>query len=391
MAFGGRTILFAWELGEGLGHLPALKAVARGVKAEGGKPVFVLRDPVLTRAALAEIEAPVLPAPHWPRPAPPAALSGTYADILAGNGYGHPQTLIPQIEAWDQMFGLFRPDLVVCEHAPTAALTAFQRIPVAFVGNGFVVPPADAPEFPPFEPNKGEPQRQRPILEAVQAALSALKRPAPQALTEPFRGAFRGIYSFPMLDTYRHARREPLLGPIEPMPAVAPLPAKRRAFVYSASDYALLNELSQALMDLGPEAAAFFRGAVGARGGILKSRGVEVHDEAPSLPDVLGQASVVFSHGGTGFANAALAAGRPHVIAPRHFEAYATGRAIEELGAGILVQPFDVKRFKAAVKRAHDDSAMRDAALKAAMSAQAFLAQATPLETTLQALRKVLG
>ena len=103
------------------------------------------------------------------------------------------------------------------------------------------------------------------------------------------------------------------------------------------------------------------------------------------------RASVVFSHGGAGFANAALACGRPHVIAPRHFEAYATGRAIEELGAGIVVQPFDPRRFKEAVKRAHDDSTIRDAALKAAMSAQAFLAQATPLETTLAAMRKVLG
>lgn len=391
MTIGGKTILFAWELGEGLGHLPALKAIARAIAAEGAKPVFVLRDPVLTRAVLADVEAPILPAPHWPKPAPPAALSGTYADILAGNGYGQVQNLVPQIEAWDQMFDLIKPDLIVCEHAPTAALTAFGRIPVVFVGNGFVVPPADGPEFPSFEANKGEPQRQRPVLDVVQAALRAKGRAAPQTLTEPFRGEVRGIFSFPVLDTYRHARREAVLGPIEPMPAVAPLPATRRLFAYSASDYALINELTQALMEMGAEASVFFRGALGARAGVIRSRGVEVYDTAPDLTEALAKASVVFSHGGTGFANAAFACGRPHVVAPRHFEAYATGRAIEELGAAIVVQPFDIKRFKEAVRRAHDDSGMRDAALKAAMGAQAFLAQAAPLETTLGAMRKIFA
>lgn len=391
LAFNGKTILFAWELGEGLGHLPALKAIALGVKARGAKPVFVLRDPVLTRAALADVDAPILAAPHWPKPAPPSALSGTYADILAGNGYGSVENLIAQVGAWDQVYDLIKPDLVVCEHAPTAAVSAFKRIPVALVGNGFVVPPVDAAEFPPFELGKGEPQRQRPVLEVMQAALTGLRRSTPATICEPFRGVFRGIYSFPMLDTYRHARREAVLGPIEPMPAIAPFPVKRRLFAYAAADYALVAEVTQALMDLGPEASAFFRGSLGARGAVIKSRGVQVYDTAPSLAAVLPAASAVFSHGGTGFTNAALAAGRPQVIAPRHFEAYATARAVEELGAGIIVQPFEIKRFKDAVRRAQDDSAMRDAALSAAAAAQEFLAQAEPLDKTLAALRDALG
>ena len=40
----GKKVLFAWELGEGLGHLPPLKAIALALKAHGVRPVFVLRE-----------------------------------------------------------------------------------------------------------------------------------------------------------------------------------------------------------------------------------------------------------------------------------------------------------------------------------------------------------
>ena len=66
MSLNGKTVLFAWELGEGLGHLPPLRAIALALKAEGVVPVFALRDAVLTREALADVGALILPAPFWP-------------------------------------------------------------------------------------------------------------------------------------------------------------------------------------------------------------------------------------------------------------------------------------------------------------------------------------
>lgn len=387
MALHGKTILLAWELGEGLGHLPALKAIALAAKAEGAKPVFALRDTMLTRAALAEIEAPVLAAPFWPTPALPKDASGSYADILAGNGFGSAGNARAMITAWDQLFDTVKPDLIVCEHAPGAALAAFGRIPAAFVGNGFVVPPADADVFPRYDEGRGEPQPQQPsVLAAVQEALRDLGREAPRAITEPFRGAFRGVFTFPELDMYRGRRREAVLGPIESVPPLSPLPAQRRLFAYSAADAALAGEIAHALMDFGPAAHAYFRGRLGARAAVMRSRGVTVHDNAPRLDEILPQASAVFSHGGSGFTHAAFAAGRPHIVYPRHYEAQATARALEAMGAGIVLASFEAQRFREAVERAHDP-AMRDAAQKAGATAQAFAAKAAPLETTMAALR----
>ena len=389
MSLHNKTILFAWELGEGLGHLPPLKAIAQAVKREGANVVFVLRDPVQTRGELSEIGALILPAPFWPTPAPPPSASGTYADILAGNGYGSAENIRALIEGWDAVFEVTRPDLIVCEHAPSAALSAFGRIPVAFVGNGFVVPPSDEPEFPPYEAGKGEPSRQRPILAAMQEALAQLGRSTPKTICEPFRGVFRGVYTFPSLDTYRGVRREPVLGPIEPLPALCALPATRRLFAYSAADHTGINDLSQALMDLGPVACVYFRGSLGARAAVIRSRGVRVYDTAPPLSEVLPEVGVVFSHAGGGLTHAALAAGRPQIVSPRHFEALVTARRLEEMGAGIVVHPFEPKRFREAVKRAFEDDTVRAAAQRAGAAAQAFMKAAAPMERTIGVLRCV--
>ena len=391
MPFYKKTVLLAWELGEGLGHLPPLKAIALGLQPYGVRPVFALRDTVGTRAALASVEAEILPAPFWPKPSPPPALSYSYADILAGNGYGAAETARTLIAGWDALIDQVKPDLVVCEHAPGAALAAFGRVRVALVGNGFVVPPADGEAFAAYEPGRGEPGRQGPVLGALQEAFAELNRAPPASICEAFRGAFRGVYSYPELDTYGHVRRETVLGPIEAPPALTPLPATRQVFFYSTSDLAMIDALSHSVMEVGPQARVYFRGSPGARAAVLRSRGVRVDGDAPELATVLPQASVVFSHGGSGFSNAALASGRPQIIYPRHYEARSTARALQALGCGICIDPFAGGLFRAAAERAHGDKAMREAAQRAGAAAQGFVARSQALEVTLRALLALLA
>jgi hypothetical protein len=181
------------------------------------------------------------------------------------------------------------------------------------------------------------------------------------------------------------------LGPIEALPPLSPLPPKRHLFAYSASNNPVAEKLAVVLMDLGADASAYFRGPPSTRAAILRSRGVHVYDGAPLLPSVLPGVSAVFSHGGPGFAHAALASGRPHIVSPRHLEALVTGRRLEALGAGIVVHPFDPSLLRTAVDRLFDDGKIKLAAQDAAKQAVAFMAAATPLDTTVSALREILG
>lgn len=384
-------MLLAWELGEGLGHLPPLKAIALALKPLGVRPVFALRETQHAGPALREVGAEIYVAPHWAKPAKPHFKSGSFADILGANGYSTGEHATGMIGAWDQLFDRVRPDAVVCEHAPSAMLSAHGRIPVALVGSGFVVPPADDARFPPYTPGIGAPEGQDVVLESISFALRRLGRAAPATLTAAFKADFRGVYSFPLIDCYRSVRRERVLGPIEPQPPLVPLPDRPRLFVYSTLDFARIDALIQCLMDIGPEASVYLRGNPGPRAAILRSRGVEVFDKPQSFAQIMPRASVVFSHAGSGFTNAALASGRPHITFPRHFEAKASAMGLEQAGCGIRLEALEVESFRAAYRRAQMDEAMRDAAQRVGQDAQDFIVSARAHDVTIEAVKRLLG
>jgi len=387
----GKTILYAWELGEGLGHLPVLKAFAEGLKADGVHARFVLRETTSAEQVLASTGGSIHAAPHWAKPKLPEKRSRSLTDIMAANGYTQADHAAALISAWDRVINTLKPDLIVCDHAPSACLSAYGRVPVAIVGNGFAVTPTDGDWFPEFAPGEGKPEHQAYVFEAIQGAFKALGRPPLPTITAPFRGVFRGVYTFPVLDTYRAVRHERLLGPIEAQPSLTPLPQRRRIFIYSAADFARIEALTQCVMDLGVEASIYLRGNVGPRANILRSRGVEVFDTPPKLADILPKVSVVFSHAGPGFTNAALTSGRPHIVFPRHFEAHAVALGLVDLGCGIRLDELTPATFRAAFERASADGDMQAAAQRAGAEAQAFIRDAHALETSVSAIRQLLG
>jgi hypothetical protein len=224
----------------------------------------------------------------------------------------------------------------------------------------------------------------------MQEALAREGQGQPKTITEPFRGAFRAVYAFPELDPYRAVRTDDVLGPLEPLPALSPLPSKRKFFAYSAGDYVLIEELCAALMELGPLSSAYFRGTLGVRGAVLKSRGVSVFGEAPSFNDVLPEATCVFSHAGTGLTAAALAAGRPQILSPRHGEADITAKLLEEMGVGVNIVPLERKRLRDAIERLNSDRGIQTAAYQAGEAAQAFVINANALERTMAALTALI-
>ncbi|MBI1213399.1 MAG: hypothetical protein GC190_18200 [Alphaproteobacteria bacterium] len=380
-----KTALLVWEIGEGLGHVPTLKAIGAGLQARGWRTVFALREIEATRASLASLDVRILQAPHFPNAVAVKNPSFTYADILAANGFGTFTDLRKLIGAWDLIFSEVKPDLLIAEHSPSALAAAFGRVPAAVVGNGFLMPPVHDREFPSY----GRPEHgaisQAAMLGVLKEALAGRGR-EPDSITAPFRGVFRGVYSFPNLDPYRAIRSEPAMGPIETMPPLTALPQRRNLFVYSAGDYALIDELSAVMMELGPKASAYFRGTLGVRAAVLKSRGVTVFSAAPALADILPTASAVFSHAGSGFASAALAAGRPQILNPRHGEAHMTAKLLEDMGVAISIETLERGRLREAVERMHTDKQFAAKAQQAGEAAQAFLARANALERTIDAL-----
>ena len=141
------TILLAWELGGGLGHLMRLRPLAEGLVKRGHRVVAIVRD--LSRAgdffsdpAMIRLQAPFkTPSGRDIEP------TCTFAQSLHNCGFGDGRALMGLANAWRNLYETFRPDLILFDHSPTALLAA-QAYPAArraLVGTGFASPPDITP------------------------------------------------------------------------------------------------------------------------------------------------------------------------------------------------------------------------------------------------------
>ncbi len=332
------TILFAWELGGGHGHVQRLGRVARGLKACGHEPVFAVRDLAGAAPVLGGDDFPVFQAPFWHwkrRPGRGPQVTAGFGDIMALQGYAEVEGLLGMVGGWQALIDLVRPRLIVCDFSPTACLAAFGVIPVVIVGNGFTVPPAGLDAFPPLLPEAQPIIAQRAILDVIQEVQSRRGRPEPATLPGLFAGE-RFILVFPELDPYREVRREPCLGPIgSPTPPPSPLPEAPSIFAYLDGDRPLVEEILAALAGDGITVSAYVRGATADLARRLRALGVVLHD-APQRPaETLPHHRAVLHHGGVGMAQDALAAGRPQVVWPNQLEQSLTCRALAAMGVAL--------------------------------------------------------
>ena len=359
-----KTVLLAWELGAGLGHVAGLRRVARELAAHGHRPVFALRDVVGPQPVLKNEGFAVLQAPIWPKPQRrPPFRAASYADILAIHGFANADGLSLMVAAWQNLFDRVKPDLIVADHSPTACLAAYGALPAALLGNGFTLPPADLPEFPPMRPEVPRIVPEHRVLKVVEEVQRRRKRPAPETLPRLLDSPVRSVCTFPELDPYAGVRREPVVGPLEPLPAPAPFPKEPGLHAYCAAEFRAIEDVTLCLADLDAAVQVYIHGSAGPRARSLEGCGITVHKTPPPLTEVLPKVSAVLSHANLGTAHAALAAGRPQLVLPRHLEQNLTAQALESLGVAVrLCEGVNRESLRKALKRVLNEPKFRDRA-----------------------------
>jgi hypothetical protein len=174
-------VLLTWELGGGLGHLMNLRPLAVALAARGHRVFLAAGD--LSRVPgvfagssgqwsvvgdqLAPGSARGSEAPS-PRPSPTGRGSEgeitvlaapwktartktvetivTYADLLLNIGFGDGDSFTVHQQAWRNLYDLVKPDVLICDHSPSALLAARgQSFAVATVGTGFFTPVDESP------------------------------------------------------------------------------------------------------------------------------------------------------------------------------------------------------------------------------------------------------
>ena len=140
------TILLAWELGGGLGHLMNLRPIASEMPRRGHRVMAALRDLSLAHEILHGPGVTFLQAPFKHQRMRQINPSCTFAHILHNIGFSDVDELSTMVGAWRQLFEFVRPDLIVFDHSPTALLAARGvAVRKALIGTGFFAPPNVTP------------------------------------------------------------------------------------------------------------------------------------------------------------------------------------------------------------------------------------------------------
>lgn len=366
------TILLAWELGGGLGHVRPLLAVARALAAHGHTPVFAIRELPDTWPLLRESGFPVFQAPlrfGAPRLSEEPFKCHSFADILSITGWSDPDELEPLLRAWDALIDRLRPSLAIADHAPALTLAARGAFPVIQAGTGFCTPPSDLPAFPALQPTGHDIVPLPTLLASIAEVQRRRGRPAPPTVPAVFDAGPEIVTGLPEFDPYRSFRETPAVGPLDDLPGPSPLPAKPRWFAYLAGEAGPAEDLLGALVATGIGGEAYIRGLDLPSRAKLRRAGIPVLDAPAAIGDVLARSSVIVHHGGAGLGGTALAAGRPQLLVPLHLEQGLSADWLAESGVALVLR--DGGDPGALLKRLFGEPAFAAAAARSAARIQA--------------------
>lgn len=340
-------VLYAWELGAGLGHLGAFLPLARALRDKGHEVHWAVASSMsaarlLDPAGFTWLQAPTCP--EHSRPGPPLS----YADILLRLGYAHPTGLLGLTIAWRELLKLTCAQAILADHAPTALLAARTLdLPAMLYSSGFCVPPQQSPApsmrawlHLPAEPLQ---QLENAALASINAVLAHFGKPPLAGVAQLFDVAEDTLLGFPELDHYE--QRGPArywgnlpdagIGATPPWPAV---PGKR-LFAYLRPECRHHEAVLQALHELGQPTIVFFAGP----GEALRKRHATPHlvfvDEPIDLALAGQEADAAITYASLSTTTRFLLAGKPVLLLPWHLEQFLLARRVAQMGAGLLVDP----------------------------------------------------
>ncbi len=130
-----------------MGHVQTLRPIADALAARGHRLFAALKDVSQARGFGPQSAVRCLQAPVRLNPVRDCfQLPSTFAHILHNAGFSSTDELRPHVDAWRALFDLVEPDLVICEHSPTALLASqAHRLKRVGIGTGFSCPPARHP------------------------------------------------------------------------------------------------------------------------------------------------------------------------------------------------------------------------------------------------------
>lgn len=341
------TLLYAWEFGAGLGHVGAFLPLARALRQRGHEVPCAIAQSGPAAKLLTDEGFTLLQAPIWnetQREGPPLS----YNDILLRFGYARSEDLLGLVAAWRELLRLTDAQVVLADHAPTAILAARTLgIPVMLFCFGFFAPPRQQP-LPSMRPWMDLAPGQLDALENealtnINAVLGHFDQAPLNAMANFFDVAEDTLLGFPELDHYadrgpaRYWGNLPDAG-IGDAPAWPKLPGKR-IFAYLRSGTTHHEAALAALRALGQPSVVFFPDAPAALLARYAAPQLAFSATPLDLARTSSEADAAVLYAAMSTMTSFLLRGKPVLMLPGHLEQFLLARRVEEMGAGLLVNP----------------------------------------------------
>jgi UDP:flavonoid glycosyltransferase YjiC (YdhE family) len=350
------TIALIWELGSDYGHIGRFLPIAQALRADGHRPVMILRDISRADETLGPLGLEYLQAPLWLPPVKGLPPPINFTETLFLFGFLSPAGLLSVARAWRQLLALLKPDLLVFDHAPTALLaTRGLAVPRLCTGNSFALPPRESP-MPPYRWWEPSPPRARlldtevRLVENANRVLQSLGAPLLRQASDLYQVDAALITGVPELDVYGPRAPENYVGPINNVALGLepqwPGPRQRRVFAYLKPNYPLFEQAITALARLDASVIVFAPGVARQQVSRLQTPNLAFSDKPLHMGSTRAQCDMAACHAG-GMVDVMLGAGRPVLLLPMQMEQTMTSRRVEQHGCGVTFMPDQsVKRLE---------------------------------------------
>jgi hypothetical protein len=256
--------------------------------------------------------------------------------VLAAIGYGDQVRLEQLVRAWDSLFELVAPDLIIADYAPTAVLAARGRYEVVVIGDAFTLPPL-GDTFPYFANGNAAPRiEEQPLLACVNKVQVRRGAASIDRLPDINAAASRFIVTLPELTVdYAQDPGVKIVGPLESLPPRARRTSTKDYFAYLSLHAPGVSKALRALASSGLSGELYIRDCSSEQLAGLNRLGLVVHTSPRELGSAISEAKLLIHHGGLGTSQAGLAVGRPQLLIPRHQEQALNTRMLMRLGVAV--------------------------------------------------------
>jgi UDP:flavonoid glycosyltransferase YjiC (YdhE family) len=352
-------LLLAWELGGGLGHMTTLASLTRYLSDNGHQVAYALRDIDTAKHFHQANQYLVYQAPVLGIRGPNTGAAYDCADMLLIRGYEDTPYLKSGVEKWQEIFTDYQPDVVVCDHAPSARLAAYiTGIPSYATGNGFSIPPLTVPlqnlhqlENPDLERIRNNELR---LNNCVNQLLNQYGLPSVARAVELFYGGTTFIRTFKELDQYSQRDDTTFYGmpydQIDGVEAVWPNYSNKKAFVYLYSSDPVLPRLLSVLHQLGIDTLFYSKIDEIPLNFTINSKHIKFSSSPFNISDIADKCDLIVCRGGSNTVAAGLLQGIPLITFPTHIEQQMTCKSLARQNLGVVLnQNADNKTLENAI------------------------------------------